>query len=97
MARARYHVLVMTSSKGVRKADFIATREALRPGSVASGLDNIVNEWYIHMGFGTMYNGLTKLVVRGIRWDGVGVDGTDIVWMWNTKTKVAAVVKVVMA
>jgi hypothetical protein len=97
MAKIRYNILVMTSSRGVRKQDFIFNRQPVRPGSVADTLNEVVADQYSHIGFGLRSNGLTKYIVHGIRLRGAGLDGTDIVWMWNPVTKAAVVVKAVRA
>jgi hypothetical protein len=97
MAKIRYNVIVMTSSKGVRKANWTATISPLRPGTIDDGFDGVVQSQYEHMGFGKRFNGLTKIVVKGIRFKGAGIDDTDVVWMWCPATRVATVVKVVRA
>jgi hypothetical protein len=95
--RIRYDVIVQTSSNGVRKAEVIFNHEPLRPGSVADVFNDIVLEQWLHVGYGyrSYPRGVTTIPVSGIRRKGVGLDGTDIVWMWSTTTKVAVVVKVV--
>ncbi len=97
MSRVRYNILVQTSSRGIRKQDFIFNREPLRPGSVAEYINETVLSQYEHLGFGNRINGTTKYQVNGIRIRGAGIDGTDIVGMWCPRTRAAVIVKAVRA
>lgn len=95
MGKIRYDILIRTSSKGVRKEDFIWNRQPHRPGSIVESFDEAVQDQYQHLGFGLRLNGTTKYMVKGIRWVGAGLDGTDIVWMWCPQVGTAVVMKVV--
>jgi hypothetical protein len=96
-ARIRYNVLVRSSSRGVGKADFFFNKDPQRPGSIAEAVDETVAKQYAHLGFGTRMNGTTKYAVRGLRFTGAGVDGTDVVFMWCPQTKAVVVIGAVRA
>ena len=93
--RIRYNVIVRTSSRGVAKQDFVFNKEPARPRSIHGVFDDVVNKQYEHLGFGYKYRGITKYQVNGMRFKGVGVDGTDVVFMWCPQTKACVVIKVV--
>jgi hypothetical protein len=93
--KIRYNVIVRTSSRGVKKQDVIFNKDPARPRSIKEVFDDVVANQYGHLGFGLRSNKLPKYQVNGIRYHGVGVDDTDVVFMWCPQTKACVVIKVV--